>query len=295
MKRFSFVIAFMAFALFALSQSNYVYVEEAGTLDSLLNAFSLKDATQLTVEGKLNGSDIKTIRYMLGGRYLASQEEHGGKLESLDLTDATIVAGGEAYLFMETSSKLEARLFTSNDTVGEMMFWDCVNLKEIKLPLNITVIDGGAFQECVSLKSISIPEGITTINHGMLWGCNSLESVNLPSTLTHVYNYIIEECPNLNTLRCLASEPPICETNSFNSVERIILYVPEGCKEKYKMSAGWNVFATIIEENQSSIKTYQSQSESIKTYMIFDLSGKQIQGSPDKGIYIQNGRKFINK
>ena len=143
MKRFSFVFAFMAFALFALSQSNYVYVEEAGTLDSLLNAFSLKDATQLTVEGKLNGSDIKTIRYMLGGRYLASQEEHGGKLESLDLTNATIVAGGEAYLFMETSSKPEARLFTSNDTVGEMMFWDCVNLKEIKLPLNITVIDGG--------------------------------------------------------------------------------------------------------------------------------------------------------
>ena len=64
MKRFSFVFAFMAFALFALSQSNYVYVEEAGTLDSLLHAFSLKDATQLTVEGKLNGSDIKTIRYI---------------------------------------------------------------------------------------------------------------------------------------------------------------------------------------------------------------------------------------
>ena len=270
----------MTFALFALSQDNHVYVEEAGTLDSLLNAFSLKDAAQLTIEGELNGSDIKTIRYMLGGRYMASQEERKGNLESIDLTNAKIVAGGEAYLFMETSSNPEARLFTSNDTVGEMMFWDCVNLKEIKLPLSITVIGGGAFQECVSLKSISIPEGVSVIGYGVFWGCHSLESFTLPTSLANVNNYIIEECPNMKSLRCLAPEPPKCEAKTFNNVEGIILYVPYGCRD-------------IIEDNPSIIKNYHYASEMMKSPTIFDLSGKQVQYISSKGIYIKNGKKFV--
>ena len=293
MKRIIFTLALMAFVLYSSSQDNFVCVEKVGTLDSLLNALSLKDATQLTVSGELNGSDIKTLRYMLGGRYMASLEEHSGKLETLDLTGAVIRAGGDAYLFLDSSSEPDPRMYTSDNTIGDMMFWDCIHLKELSLPLSITAIGRGAFQECVSLKSMKIPTGVSTIDYGMFWGCHSLESVTLPSSLTYVDNYVIEECPNMKSLKCSSQEPPKCEDKSFNEVEGITLYVPVGSKEKYKSAAGWSVFAAIIEDNSLGIKNNHNPSASFKAQPYYDLSGRRLNDKPAKGIYIQNGRKFV--
>lgn len=92
----------------------------------------------------------------------------------------------------------------SIDRIRAKAFYQCENLKFVKLGNNVDTIEGGAFAECCSLKHIDIPAGIKTINdyaflnsglesielhEGLLWlGCKALfgtniESVHLPASI----------------------------------------------------------------------------------------------------------------
>ena len=63
-----------------------VTVSTAGTLGNQISAAERASLTSLKVSGPLNGNDIKVIREM--GK---------AKLAELDLSDATIVKGGDSY------------------------------------------------------------------------------------------------------------------------------------------------------------------------------------------------------
>ena len=92
----------------------------------------------------------------------------------------------------------------SIDRIRAKAFYQCENLKFVKLGNNVDTIEGGAFAECCSLKHIDIPAGIKTINdyaflnsglesielhEGLLClGCKALfgtniESVHLPASI----------------------------------------------------------------------------------------------------------------
>ena len=114
MKKFVFLFACMTMALFAMAQSEtpMIIVEEAGTLESIITGTAAEQAEQLVVAGKLNGSDIKTLRHLLGGLYGDSSGPREGNLRRLDITNATIVEGGEPYLYLsEFSTPEEVRFF----------------------------------------------------------------------------------------------------------------------------------------------------------------------------------------
>ena len=76
----------------------HVRVEKAGTLSSILTQEQQDTITMLTLSGRLNSADIRTLRHMAGF------EEEGystGKLEWLDIREAKIVADKEPYLVIE--------------------------------------------------------------------------------------------------------------------------------------------------------------------------------------------------
>ena len=84
--------------------------------------------------GPINGNDILCFRQMLGGSEFKDAEK--GKLTTLDLSEATIVLGGRWYYQYYSYD-----YYTSKNVIGGMMFYQCVNLKTIVLPENITSID----------------------------------------------------------------------------------------------------------------------------------------------------------
>ena len=69
-------------------------LDEAGTLPTKIAVSRKNLITNLKIVGKINGTDLKFIREMAGCDYYLNKTD--GKLSILDLSDAKIVAGGDA-------------------------------------------------------------------------------------------------------------------------------------------------------------------------------------------------------
>ena len=130
-----------------------VNVETAGTLSSLLS----ETDTELKVTGKINGTDIKFMRELV----------IAGTVTSLDWSGVSIVSGGEAYV---------GEFTTTNNVIGEQMFYECTNLQQMVLPTNLTAIQTNAFARS-GLKSINIPNSVTKLGNDAFAYCNSLNNV----------------------------------------------------------------------------------------------------------------------
>lgn len=127
--------------------SNYsngiAYIANAGELRAIIPDDEKLTITSLKISGYLNGDDINCIRRMLGGYEFSDEEK--GKLTSLDLSEASIVEGGEGYFILGTS----LFYYTSNDEIGRYMFYRCSNLQNIVLPNNAISIGNFAFDSCI--------------------------------------------------------------------------------------------------------------------------------------------------
>ena len=91
-----------------------IKLDEAGTLPDKISESQKNLITNLKIVGKINGTDLKFIREMAGRDFNGGKTD--GKLSILDLSEAKIVAGGDAYF---QSSK---NYYTSNDKLGNYVF-----------------------------------------------------------------------------------------------------------------------------------------------------------------------------
>lgn len=65
-------------------------------------------------------------------------------------------------------------------------------LKPIRIPDNVTVIEGYVFEGCSLLQSIIIPDGVTEIGDCAFRGCSSLQSVEIPKNMKIEYDIFPE-------------------------------------------------------------------------------------------------------
>ena len=91
-----------------------IKLDWAGTLPDRIAVSRKNLITNLKIVGEMNGTDLKFIREMAGCDF--NREKTDGKLSILDLSEAKIVAGGDAYF---QSSK---NYYTSNDKLGNYVF-----------------------------------------------------------------------------------------------------------------------------------------------------------------------------
>lgn len=145
-------------------EDGIVTIATAGTMRSILGDDYL-NITSLKVVGPINGDDIFYLRKMLGDSELNQIDR--GKLTTLDLSEASIVEGGDWYY--EYSSSIQ--YCTTNDEIGDYMFHKCANLRNIVLPKNITSIGTKAFYGCSSLISFTIPDSVTKIATSAFYNC----------------------------------------------------------------------------------------------------------------------------
>lgn len=200
-------------------QAKEVTLTEAGTLSGMISNEELNSLTELTVNGPVNGSDIKIIRAM------------GGTLKTLNMKNARIVEGGDSYYLTDKftqndvigdymfyamtamekivmpkdvwtigswnnnnpwnadKTKLSGHpasynsSYNNNDNFGCASFYQCVNLREIEFPTTLVYICSKAFGNCVKLTSVTIPEGVELLGNSIFYSCSELVSASLPSTL----------------------------------------------------------------------------------------------------------------
>ena len=108
-----------------------IKLDKAGTLPDKIGSSKKYKITNLKIVGEINGTDWRLIRDM------ASDDDYGrtkGKLSTLDLSDAKIVEGGSAYY----SDRDDGFIYTSNDKLGDYVFFDCSGLTSLTLPSSVT-------------------------------------------------------------------------------------------------------------------------------------------------------------
>lgn len=187
-----------AYALTGTSNSNgiyeegVVYVTKAGTMKKILGTDYL-NITSLKVVGQINGDDVYYLRKMAGASYFSEAER--GNLTTLDLSEATIVGGGEWYY-----EDYNQKYYTSKNVIGSYMFTQCTNLQHIVLPQNITSIGAYVFLNCTSLLSVGISEGITSIGMGAFYECRVLKSLNIPNSVNEIGRVAFYGCNALSSI-----------------------------------------------------------------------------------------------
>ena len=164
-------------------------LDEAGTLPDRIGENQKYLITNLKIVGKINGTDLKFIREMAGRDF--NGEITDGKLSILDLSEAKIVAGGDAYVRF---------YYTYNDELGIYAFKGCSGLTSMIIPSGVTSIGDWTFEGCRGLTSLTIPSGVTSIGDRAFHGCSGLTSLTLPSGVTSIGNYAFHDCSGLTSL-----------------------------------------------------------------------------------------------
>ena len=116
-------------------------LDEAGALPTKIAVSRKNLITNLKIVGKINGTDLKFIREMAGRDF--NRKKTGGKLSILDLSEAKIVAGGDAY------TSYIYNMYTSNDKLGDYAFAVCSGLTSLTIPSGVTSIGNYAFYGCI--------------------------------------------------------------------------------------------------------------------------------------------------
>ena len=138
---------------------------EAGTLPNKIAVSRKNLITNLKIVGEINGTDLKFIREMAGCDYNLNKTD--GKLSILDLSEAKIVAGGDAYV----RNGYGDNEYTSNDKLGNYVFYGCSGLTSLTIPSSVTSIGELAFEGCSGLTSMTIPSSVTSIGWGAFAEC----------------------------------------------------------------------------------------------------------------------------
>ena len=120
------------------------------------------------------------------------------------------------------------------------------------IPSTVTAIGPDSYSDNTFLVgSFIIPEGITSIGQTAFTGCKGLVSMTLPSTLTELGIFAIAFNPALDTITCLAVEPPATTWGQFldpfqQNGPNFKIYVPAASVEAYKAADGWSRHADVI-------------------------------------------------
>ena len=172
-----------------------IKLDKAGTLADKIGKNKKYKITNLKIVGEINGSDLKFVRDMAGGSF--RDEGIVGKLSVLDLSEAKIIKGGSFYYSPNGSYD---EYYTTDDAIGSYAFYECSELKSLKLPSGVTEIGSCAFKYCSRLTSLSLPSGVTEIGSCAFEDCIGLTSLTLPSSVTKIGSFAFKYCSRLTSL-----------------------------------------------------------------------------------------------
>lgn len=223
MRNFLFTAVVVLSTTISFAQTTTITVDNAGKLSSAINAEQKYKITSLKIKGELNGTDIILLREMAG----IDQDNNptDGKLSELDIAEAKIVEGGEAYL---SDFNLNIDFFTANDEIGDRMFADCKQLISITIPQNTIAIGDSAFINCVNLTHLTLPASIKQIRT-YAFANTAFTTFDYPSNVP-LSEGLFDGCKNLNAFS-LNSNHTVLPKKIFSGTNITNIVFPETLTE----------------------------------------------------------------
>ena len=304
-----------------LLTADTVTLAQAGTLAAEFPTDSTRtNIGMLKVNGDINSTDLKLLRYMAG------VDENGnatkGKLNTLDLSDAHIVSGGDAYLIDGNT-----RFTTANDELPERAFYGARRLSSLALPKGIKHIGDGALAVSglreVSLEPaadadytinddviyskadttdliavmpyksgyLTLPIGVRNIHPYAMANVRGLAGLRLTSTVETVGAYAFADMSGLNEFRVYSKEPPLTGDHAVSGLDfhNCKLYVPAGSKTRYTNHSQWGQFKADATSGSSfdNIVEFGTRVKARNAFKIYGdpapRLGYKIEGDPVHG------------
>jgi len=182
MKKFTLLMFCFLSCVMSYATGKEVNVNEAGTMGTLLTADEVTNLTDLKLTGNLNGTDFKLIRNMCSS---------SGHLANLDMGDANIVSGGDAYFSLYGGTK-----YTEDNVIGSDLFYDSQNLESVILPKSAKEVKDGIFMHCYKLTRVEFPD-VSSVGNMLFSDCQSLENVDFPISVTSIGQWMFDDMPKL--------------------------------------------------------------------------------------------------
>ncbi len=308
-----------------------IEVSEPGTLRETIGDDRCHSIVGLQVSGKLNSTDLKTLRAMAGSDSVG----HGtmGNLSFLDLSEAKIIAGGDPYLIENGDS-----LYTTDDELPNKAFSSCKMLIDVTLPNGLKHYGDGVFAQCINLDTVRlvsneesdfividdfvmsadstelieylpteeidvvIPYGTKQIHDYALAGRYHYERLTIPETVENIGKYAFNRCFDLSRTYIYAADTPTIDPTAIDKLDLALrtLYVPNGSKSKYLKATGWKLYGNSGIKEFNPALTHIDNSAIVTSgqcdQTIYDVFGRVIPKSAyeqGKGIYIISGKKIV--
>ena len=254
-----------------------VTVNTPGQLKELVPDELIGIVGKLKVKGDINSTDLLQLRKLSGSDETGKRT--AGWLQTLDLGEARIVAGGDEY-FASSPVSSDVPYVTQDDVVGKYAFYNCRTLRSLTLPKGVKHIAPSAFKDCFMLDelniegaadkdfvvkdgiiynkdmteivyvsaglrdSLTIADGVTALGTDAMRECEQLEYVMLPATIKTLGNESMAHCTHLKELRVASKSIPALGAFVFSNVfvMECDLYVRNGLKKKYAQANQWSDF-----------------------------------------------------
>lgn len=245
-----------------------VGMTEAGTLSDHLSP----QAVKAKISGPINGTDIKYLRQLVAA----------GNLQSIDLSEATIVSGGDAYYETYT---------TSDDDMGAYSFYNHRGLVSLTLPQNITSIGSNAFAQS-GLMSVQIPDNVVSVELDAFAYCSQLSTVEIGENVKRLSQGVFYNS-EVKHVYVKAKTPPAIGNYLFSS--KPIIHVYAESLAEYEASA-WAEYGTLVGDlgDYTSIKNVDAISVDIQNDgFYYDLLGRRGSSLQPAKVYIKDGKKII--
>ncbi|MCD7828085.1 MAG: leucine-rich repeat domain-containing protein [Clostridiales bacterium] len=123
--------------------------------------------------------------------------------------------------------------------IDTFVFYQCISLKEFKIPQNVIKICDDAFAQCVSLKKVVFNDKLSIIEESAFDGCISLEITELPDSIKGIYRYAFGNCYGTKNIDCPDNILFLDEAVFYEIEDQINLVVSEGSEtEAYAKKYG---------------------------------------------------------
>lgn len=203
--------------------------------------------------------EIDGIYYNLNSETRTAEVTYGTKEYLGDIVIPTsVTSDGVTYSVTSIGEEaFEQCRITSVDmsnnitSIGRMAFWNCYQLISIKIPANVTSLEG-VFAGCYELTKVEIHsdalvskdynwlsggllynlfgnsvqefvigEEVTKIGKCAFWGCKSLTSITIPNSVTTIGSGAFSGCEKLTSITIPSSVTSI-EDNPFNACSGLL-------------------------------------------------------------------------
>ena len=262
----------------------WIGYEAFRNMKGVVNMTLPKTITQIQQYAFLNATGLQSISLNEGIETLGSGAFYGcTNLISVNIPASLSIITQSA--FRQCSSLQSITLPSSIKLIEKDAFSGCNALQSVKGRnpgtrdnyIWVETIDGYAFFNCSNLQYISFSTNLKSIRENAFQYCRKLEDIQLPVNLKLIGEFAFANT-GLKTITNYATTPIVIKANVFQGVDlsKCILFVPVGCKEKYKSAEVWKKFGQILEIGEVPIPTGKQKIGSLYYDLQEDLTAKLV-------------------